>query len=57
MGGFDADDAMLAVPVAMLFGLGTPLVIAAALGASVFALAFAWWMRREMGVWSGRGAD
>lgn len=57
MGGFDADDAMLAVPVAMLFGLGTPLVVAAAAGASLFALAFAWRMRRDVGAWSGRGAD
>jgi phosphatidylglycerophosphate synthase len=39
--GFDPDDAMLIVPAAALLGLGVPLVLAAAVGAPVFALLFA----------------
>ena len=38
--GFDPDDAMLAVPVAVLLGWGTELIIAAAFGASLFAVFF-----------------
>lgn len=44
--GFDPDDAMLAVPVAVLLGWSEPLIIAAAIGASAFALFFYWRFRR-----------
>ena len=37
-GGFDADDALLVLPVAVWGGLAEPLLLAAALGAPVFAL-------------------
>ncbi len=36
--GFDADDAMLLVPVTILVGASTPLLIAACIGAPLFAL-------------------
>jgi len=35
--GFDADDAMLVVPVAMILGFGEPLLVAAGIGAPSFA--------------------
>jgi len=38
--GFDPDDAMLLVPVAMMLGFKNELIIAAAIGASVFAIFF-----------------
>jgi len=38
--GFDPDDAMLLVPVAMMLGFKSELIIAAAIGASVFAIFF-----------------
>ena len=44
--GFDPDDAMLAVPVAVLLGWGTELIIAAACGASLFAVFFFFKFRR-----------
>ena len=46
-GGFDADDAMLAVPIAVWLGGAVPLLIAAAIGAPVFATLFFWWYRRK----------
>ena len=45
--GFDPDDGILAVPLAMLFGLGKWLVIAAAIGAPGFAIYMFWKFRRE----------
>lgn len=38
--GFDADDAMLFVPILVLFGLQEPLLAAAAVGAPLFAIVF-----------------
>ncbi len=38
VGGFDADDAMLVIPVGMALGLGNPLIVAAAIGAPAAAL-------------------
>ncbi len=46
-GGFDADDAMLAVPIAVWLGGAVPLLIAAAIGAPVFAALFFWRHRRN----------
>ena len=40
--GFDPDDAILIVPVAMMLGGGVPLMIAAAIGAPAFAVFFFW---------------
>ena len=39
-GGFDADDAMLAVPLAILFGASWGLLVAATIGAPAFAALF-----------------
>lgn len=47
-GGFDADDALLAVPLALWLGFAEPLLIAAAVGASLFAVAFYWHHRRRL---------
>jgi archaetidylinositol phosphate synthase len=47
--GFDPDDAMLAVPVAVLLGWGTELIVAAAFGASLFAIFFFFKFRRFLG--------
>ncbi|MFP6713063.1 MAG: CDP-alcohol phosphatidyltransferase family protein [Rhodospirillales bacterium] len=47
--GFDADDAMLAVPVAVLLGWSSQLIIAAAFGASLFAVFFFFKFRRFLG--------
>jgi archaetidylinositol phosphate synthase len=47
--GFDPDDAMLAVPVAVLLGWGTELIIAAAFGASLFAVFFFFKFRHFLG--------
>ncbi|MDP7424185.1 MAG: CDP-alcohol phosphatidyltransferase family protein [Rhodospirillales bacterium] len=44
--GFDPDDAMLALPVAVLLGWGTELIVAAAFGASIFAVYFFFKFRR-----------
>ena len=41
--GFDPDDAMLVVPIAIWLGFAQPLLFAAALGAPLFAVTF-WWM-------------
>ena len=46
--GFDPDDAMLAVPVAVLLGWATPLLLAAAVLAPAFALFFFWRFRRHL---------
>jgi len=43
--GFDADDAMLLVPLAMALGWGVWLLCTAAVGAPVFALLFFWRFR------------
>jgi len=42
VGVFDADDAMLAIPVAVWLGLSQELLVAAAVGAPLFALYFVW---------------
>ena len=44
--GFDPDDAILVVPVAMAAGGAVPLLIAATVGAPAFALFFYWRFRR-----------
>ncbi len=44
--GFDADDAMLVVPLAVWFGLAQGLLVAAAAGAPVFAFVLFLWFRR-----------
>lgn len=46
--GFDPDDAMLAVPAAVLLGWTEGLLIAAAIGAPAFALFFLWLFRRQL---------
>lgn len=46
--GFDADDAVIVVPLAMLAGWSEPLLAAAALGAPVFALYAAWRHRHAL---------
>lgn len=46
--GVDPDDAMLIVPIMMLFGGGVPLLIAAAIGAPAFALLFYILFRRAL---------
>ena len=38
--GFDPDDGMLIVPVALLFGFGNELIISAAIGAPIFGIFF-----------------
>ena len=43
--GFDPDDALLFVPVAMLLGWGMCLITAAAFGASIFVIFFFWKFR------------
>jgi len=40
MGRFDPDDAMIAVPIAMVFGAGVPLIVAAAIGTPIMAAVF-----------------
>ncbi len=47
--GFDPDDAMLAVPLAVLLGWSTELIVAAAFGASLFAVFFFFKFRRYLG--------
>ena len=46
--GFDPDDTILLVPVFILFGAHVPLIVAAAIGASCFALYFFWKFRRHL---------
>ena len=43
--GFDPDDAILLVPVAMAIGWGYYLIVAAAIGACIFSLFFYWKFR------------
>jgi archaetidylinositol phosphate synthase len=52
-GGFDPDDAMLAIPVAVIMGWTDQLLIAAGVGAPVFAL-FMLWRGREK-LWPSQG--
>ena len=47
--GFDADDAMLLVPLAGWSGLSQGLLAAAAVGAPVFAFVLFLWFRRGQG--------
>ena len=45
--GFDPDDGMFVVPVAMLFGWGKPLLVLAAIGGSVAVVVFVFlWLRK-----------
>jgi phosphatidylglycerophosphate synthase len=53
VGGFDPDDAMLAIPVAVIMGWTDQLLIAASIGAPVFAL-FVLWRGREK-LWLSQG--
>lgn len=46
--GFDPDDAMLAVPVAVLLGWSEPLLVAAAVGAPAFAILFVFLFRNAL---------
>lgn len=46
--GFDPDDAMLAVPVAVLLGWSEPLLVAAAIGAPAFAILFVFMFRNAL---------
>ena len=46
--GFDPDDAMLAVPLAIIFGWGVQLILAASIGASIFAVIFIIYHRRSL---------
>ena len=46
--GFDADDALLIVPLAVWLGLAGPLIVAASLGAPLFALFMLWIFRRRL---------
>lgn len=47
VGAFDADDAMLAIPGAVWLGLSLELLVAAAIGAPLFALYFVWRLSRR----------
>lgn len=44
---FDADDAMIAIPIAVLLGWNEGLLVAATIGAPVFALFFLWHFRKH----------
>jgi archaetidylinositol phosphate synthase len=46
--GFDADDAMLIVPLAMSLGGAVPLLVAAAVGAPLFALIMSWHLAQRL---------
>ncbi len=46
--GFDPDDALVIVPVAVVFGASVPLLIAAALGAPAFAAYSYWRLRADL---------
>ena len=46
--GFDADDAILLVPLAMVTGLEIPTLVAAAVVAPIFAVGFAWKFRHGL---------
>ncbi len=45
--GFDVDDSILIVPVAVWLGGSLPLLVAAAIGAPAFAVFFVWVLRRR----------
>jgi phosphatidylglycerophosphate synthase len=45
-GGFDIDDALLIVPLAVVAGFGWVLIAAAGVAVPLFALAMMWWHRR-----------
>lgn len=47
-GGFDPDDAMLAVPFAIWVGGSVPLLVTAAIGAPAFAAVFFWCQRAKL---------
>jgi archaetidylinositol phosphate synthase len=53
VGGFDPDDAMLAIPVAVIMGWTDQLLIAASIGAPLFAV-FVLWHRRKS-LWPSQG--
>ena len=46
--GFDVDDAILAVPLAVWLGWEVPLLVAATIAAPAFAIVFAWIFRRKL---------
>ena len=46
--GFDPDDAMLAIPIAIAFGWSSPLLVAAAVGAPAFAVFFVFLFRAKL---------
>ena len=46
--GFDPDDALLIVPIAMIVGGAIPLIVAAAIGAPAFLAFFLWHFRRQL---------
>lgn len=46
--GIDPDDAIIAVPVALLLGWSEGLLVAASIGAPAFALFFVWLFRRKL---------
>jgi archaetidylinositol phosphate synthase len=48
LAGFDPDDAVIIVPVAIWFGASEGLLLAAAIGAPGFALFFYWFFRRKL---------
>lgn len=48
VGGFDPDDAMLFIPIAVWLGWAEGLLTAAAIGAPAFALFFVWLFRRKL---------
>jgi len=52
--GFDADDAMVSIPIAVWLGWSQGLLLAAAIGAPAFALLFAWLFRRSLITPTGR---
>ena len=48
LAGFDPDDAMIFVPIAIWFGAAGGLLLAAAVGAPVFAIFIYWFFRRKL---------
>ena len=54
--GFDVDDAILLVPMAVWLGWKVPLLVAATICAPAFAIAFAWMCRRKLADARGPGA-
>jgi len=49
VGGFDVDDTLLVVPLAVVTGFGWLFVAAAGIGAPLFALGMLWWFRGVLG--------